>query len=204
MLKIGMDKTDKLFRKFEYDDERMFGNPQVFKVLYEETGLFGEVLCSNVISIKKSINIHNHFLDIPKYNESKNIEETLNQPKEHTLVSTKIVDDVKEIKKSSTEEKKKSASKTKSKLLELKEEMVITEEPEIKISDIFTKIDKISDIISKSYVYDILVIDNISDIEDIKNKLNELGQNGWEVCGFQTVTKLFGCQAIIIMKKGLI
>lgn len=206
MLKIGMDKTDKQFRKFEYDDERMFGNPQVFKVLYEETGLFGEVLCSNVISIKKSINTHNHFLNIPKYNESKNIEEeTLNQSKEHTLVSTKIVDDVNEIKKSSTEEKKKSksASKTKSNLLELKE-TVITEEPEIKISDILTKFDKISDILSKSYEYDILVIDNISDIEDIKNKLNELGQNGWEVCGFQTVTKLFGCQAIIIMKKGLI
>lgn len=197
MLKIGMDKTDKQFRKFEYDDERMFGNPQVFKVLYEETGLFGEVLCSNVISIKKSINTHNHFLDIPKYNESKNIEEeTVNQSEEHTLVSTKIVDDVKEIKKSSTEEKKKSksASKTKSNLLELKKE-VVTEEPEIVISHLLPP---------KTYEYDVLVIDNISDIEDIKNKLNELGQNGWEVCGFQTVTKLFGCQAIIIMKKGLI
>ena len=29
MLKIGMDKTDNNFRKFEYDDERMYGNPQV-------------------------------------------------------------------------------------------------------------------------------------------------------------------------------
>ena len=53
MLKVGMDKTDRTFRKFEYDDERMYGNPQMFKVLYEETGVFGEVLCSNVISIKK-------------------------------------------------------------------------------------------------------------------------------------------------------
>ena len=34
-----MDKTDKNFRKFEYDDERMYGNPQKFKVLYEETGV---------------------------------------------------------------------------------------------------------------------------------------------------------------------
>ena len=31
MLKIGMDKTDRNFRKFEYDDERMYGNPQMFK-----------------------------------------------------------------------------------------------------------------------------------------------------------------------------
>ena len=67
MLKIGMDKTDRSFRKFEYDDERMYGNPQKFKVLYEETGVFGEVLCSNVISIKKSNSIKNHFLDIPIY-----------------------------------------------------------------------------------------------------------------------------------------
>lgn len=181
MLKIGMDKTDKQFRKFEYDDERMFGNPQVFKVLYEETGLFGEVLCSNVISIKKSINTHNHFLDIPKYNEPKNIEEeTLNKSKEHTFEEKK---------------KSKSTSKTKSKLLELKQTPII-EEPEIKISDI----------LSKSYEYEILVIDNISEIDDIKYKLNAFGKDGWEVCGFQIIQKIFGAgsQAIIIMKKGLI
>ena len=61
MLKIGLDKTDKTFRKFEYDDERKYGNPLVYKVLYEETGDYGEVLCSNVISIKNSNNIRNHF-----------------------------------------------------------------------------------------------------------------------------------------------
>ena len=33
MLKIGMDKTDRDFRKFEYDDERKYGNPLVYKVL---------------------------------------------------------------------------------------------------------------------------------------------------------------------------
>ena len=71
MLKVGMDKTDKTFRKFEYDDERMYGNPKMFKVLYEETGVFGEVLCSNVISIKKSNNINNYFLDIPKFGDNK-------------------------------------------------------------------------------------------------------------------------------------
>ena len=73
MLKIGLDKTDKNFRHFEYDDERRYGNPQVFKVLYEETGDFGEVICSNVISIKKSNNTYNHFLDIPVYSDKKDI-----------------------------------------------------------------------------------------------------------------------------------
>ena len=53
MLKIGMDKTDRDFRKFEYDDERKYGNPLVYKVLYEESGVFGEVLCSNVMPIRK-------------------------------------------------------------------------------------------------------------------------------------------------------
>ena len=56
----------------------------------------------------------------------------------------------------------------------------------------------------KSYEYDVLVIDNISYVEDIKYKLNELGKDGWEVCGFQTIQRMFGgCQAVIIMKKGL-
>ena len=56
----------------------------------------------------------------------------------------------------------------------------------------------------KSYEYDVLVIDNITYVEDIKYKLNELGKDGWEVCGFQTVQRMFGsCQAVIIMKKGL-
>ena len=80
MLKIGMDKTDRNFRKFEYDDERMYGDPKKFKVLYEETGAFGEVLCSNVISVRTSTNIHNHFLDIPKYKEKK-ATETKPEPK---------------------------------------------------------------------------------------------------------------------------
>ena len=30
MLKIGIDKTDKEFRHFEYDDERRYGDPQVY------------------------------------------------------------------------------------------------------------------------------------------------------------------------------
>ena len=49
------------------------------------------------------------------------------------------------------------------------------------------------------------MVDNISYTEDVKYKLNELGKDGWEVCGFQMVQRIFGggCQAIIIMKKGL-
>ena len=58
-------------------------------------------------------------------------------------------------------------------------------------------------VLAKSYEYDILVVDNVFDVDDIKSKLNEFGNHGWEVCGFQVIQKVFGCQAIIIMKKGL-
>ena len=105
MLKIGLDKTDKNFRKFEYDDERMYGNPQMYKVLYEETGVFGEVLCSNVISIRKSNSTHNHFLDIPVYKNKK-----------EPLVETnkEVVEDLpKQVE--IPEEKKKTKSSSKSK-----------------------------------------------------------------------------------------
>ena len=202
MLKIGLDKTDKNFRHFEYDDERRYGNPQVFKVLYEETGDFGEVMCSNVISIKKSNKIHNHFLDIPIYNENKKDDvsncETYLVDEYKTLVDEyKTFDDAYKT-ESVPEEKKKtktSKSKTKSKSVPLTGKTADVKEVSLEINH--------NEIFPKSYDYDVLTIDNISYVDDIKSKLNEYGKNGWEVCGFQAVNKLFGCQIIIIMKKGL-
>jgi hypothetical protein len=200
MLKIGMDKTDRTFRKFEYDDERMYGNPQKFKVLYEETGVFGEVLCSNVISIKKSNNIKNHFLDIPIYRESKKDDVS----KQNTTVV--LSDDVNDLAKLlepqvETTEKKKTKTSTKVKL-KPKSSETKTHTKEEKQKELSTTINE-QYVFPKSYEYDILVVDNVFDVDDIKSKLNELGNHGWEVCGFQVIQKVFGCQAIIIMKKGL-
>ena len=183
-----MDRTDRSFRKFEYDDERRYGNPgaEMFKVLYEETGVFGEVLCSNVISIKKSTNKHNHFLDIPVYG-------SVSKPEPLSVVNESVDETPKPIEV--VEEKKKSkTTKTKSKTSLLNGEPIEVKETSLGLN-----------ILPKSYEYDVLVIDNISYTEDIKFKLNELGKDGWEVCGFQIVQKLFGggSQAIIIMKKGL-
>lgn len=192
MLKIGMDKTDRSFRKFEYDDERMYGDPKKFKVLYEETGVYGEVLCSNVISIKKSTNTHNHFLDIPVYNENKTIE---SKPEPKVTLS----DDVNDLAKLLEEpvEKKKPKSSTKSKTT--KKSTPLTGTP----VEVKEPVLGLSLALPKSYEYDILTIDNISYVDDIKSKLNEYGKDGWEVCGFQAVNKIFGCQVIIIMKKGV-
>jgi hypothetical protein len=195
MLKIGLDKTDKTYRHFEYDDERRYGNPQVYKVLYEETGEFSEVLCSNVISIKKSNSIKNHFLDIPIYRDGKNEEVVKPEPK---AVVNNLSEKVVETKPVKEEKKKSKSTKSKS-----KETFVqLTGEP-IENKEIKLELDTTS-FLPKSYEYDVLVIDNISYVEDIKYKLNELGKDGWEVCGFQTVQRMFGgCQAVIIMKKGL-
>lgn len=202
MLKIGIDKTDKTYRHFEYDDERKYGNPQRYKVLYEETGDFSEVLCSNVISIKKSNNIHNHFLDIPVYKENK-IEEHLIVNDEPLLVDVyETYSDSKPL--INPEEKKKpKTTKTKSKS-KSKETLVPLTGESIENKEIKLELDTTTVGLPKSYEYDVLIIDNISYIEDIKYKLNELGKDGWEVCGFQTVQRMFGgCQAVIIMKRGL-
>jgi hypothetical protein len=200
MLKVGMDKTDRTFRKFEYDDERMYGNPQMFKVLYEETGVFGEVLCSNVISIKKSNSIKNHFLDIPIYRESKKDDAS----KQNTTVV--LSDDVHDLEKLlnsqvDTTEKKKTKTSTKVKL-KSKSSETKTHTQEEKQKELSTTINE-QYVFPKSYEYDILVVDNVFDVDDIKVRLNELGKDGWDVCGFQVIQKVFGCQAIIIMKKGL-
>ena len=193
MLKIGLDKTDRNFRKFEYDDERKYGNPLVYKVLYEETGDYGEVLCSNVISIKNSNNIRNHFLDIPKYVEGKKVE-SISEPK------VTLSDDVNDLAKLLEEpvEKKKPKSSTKAKTKTKDKEVPLTGTPiEVKVPTI-----ELSSTY-KSYEYDVIVVDNINNIEDIKSKLNEYGKDGWEVCGFQTVNKVISCQMVIILKKGL-
>lgn len=196
MLKIGMDKTDKNFRKFEYDDERMYGDPKKFKVLYEETGVFGEVLCSNVISVRTSTNIHNHFLDIPKYKEKKTTE---TKPETKVTLSDDVNDLAKlleepvvEKKKTKSSTKAKASTKTKDKEVPLTGTPIENKDLAIELSPTY-----------KSYEYDILTIDNISYVDDIKYKLNEYGKDGWEVCGFQAVNKLFGCQVIIIIKKGV-
>lgn len=188
MLRIGIDKTDKNFRKFEYDDERMYGNPKMFKVLYEETGAFGEVVCSNVISVRKSTNTHNHFLDIPLNKKDEEPKSNQTSAKETSVSATKSLDTPEEKKKPKTT---KTKAKTKSEPLTGKG--IKVDIPTLELSPTYYK----------SYEYDVLTIDNISYIDDIKSKLNECGKDGWEVCGFQTVQKVFGCQAIIIMKKGL-
>jgi hypothetical protein len=189
MLKIGMDKTDRDFRKFEYDDERKYGYPQVYKVLYEESGNFGEVLCSNVIMIRKSNNATNNFLDIPIYSESKSepLPKVIDDMKETFVETTKPV-------AISFEQKKTKSSKSKTKDVPLKGKVAEVKEVSLELKpDVF---------IPKSYEYDILIID-VADAKEIKDKLNEMGHHGWEVCGFQTVQKMFGCQAMFIMKKGL-
>lgn len=193
MLKIGLDKTDKNFRKFEYDDERMFGNPLKFKVLYEETGVFGEVLCSNVISVKKSNNTYNHFLDIPVYKKKVDVEPLVTP---EPVVLTENVD---------TQEKKKAKSTSKSKSKAKSDTIALTGKA-IEVQEPIVELATTDCSNTKSFEYDVLTIDNISHIEDIKSKLNEYGKNGWELCGFQIVQKLFGggCQAVIIMKRGLI
>ena len=187
-----MDKTDRSFRKFEYDDERMYGDPKKFKVLYEETGVFGEVLCSNVISIKKSTNTHNLFLDIPVYNENK----TIVSKTEPKVTQSDDVNDLAILLDEPVEKKKpKSSAKPKTKTKD--KEVPLTGTP-IEVKDLAIELSTY-----KSYENDILTIDNISYVDDIKYKLNEYGKDGWEVCGFQAVNKLFGCQVIIIMKKGV-
>ena len=200
MLKIGMDKTDRTFQHFEYDDERKYGNPLVYKVLYEESGVFGEVLCSNVISIKKSNSVKNHFLDIPVYSEDKvddvfkpELTSDVNKTLDEVIESEPVVAPV--------EKKKLKSTKTKAKA-KSKDELLTGKSTEIK--ELPLQLD-VKSIFPKSYEYDILVIDNISYTEDIKYRLNEFGKDGWEVCGFQIIQKLFGSgsQAVIIMKKGL-
>ena len=101
-----------------------------------------------------------------------------------------------------TTEKKKTKTSTRVKL-KSKSSETQTHTKEEKQKELSTTTIDTSFVLAKSYEYDILVVDNVLDVDDIKCRLNEFGNYGWEVCGFQVIQKVFGCQAIIIMKKGL-
>ena len=100
-----------------------------------------------------------------------------------------------------TTEKKKTKTSTKVKL-KAKSSETQTHAKEEKQKELSTIINE-QYVLPKSYEYDVIVVDDVFDVDDIKSKLNEFGNYGWEVCGFQVIQKVFGCQAIIIMKKGL-
>ena len=131
-------------------------------------------------------------MDIPIY---KNVKKEVTP--EPVAVSELLVVSDEPVEPSTATEEKKKGKSTKSKVKTKEPVAILKPAADIKLD--------ITSILPKSYEYDVLVVDNISYVEDVKTKLNELGKDGWDVCGFQIVQKIFGggAQAIFIMKKGL-
>ena len=165
MVKIGFDKTDFENRKFYFDDtEVLMSNPPKYKVWYVDNEHDVDyVLCSNVFVLKLA----------PKDKQKNNVSE-----KQEIHVSSPT----------------KSITKTSDKQETIKVEPVETEakinesEPPVKKKPgrkkkEQTNITQISDE-TRKFAYKVIDV-HIMDIEEIQNMLNEYGQDGWELCGFE-------------------
>ena len=163
---IGVDKTDLKFRKFKYDtDVQLLSDPPQYTVEYidGESPINNNIICDNVIKIKElSDSSQIHIKNNPNPTE-----ESLQKESNVAKSQTKT-------------EKKKSTTKKKS---SKKEEKVNTNQdvPVITLEDVVKcNINK-----KKKFEYKIFTITDIPLDNVLESKLNELGDDGWELVGYQ-------------------
>ena len=163
---IGVDKTDLKFRKFKYDtDVQLLSNPPQYTVEYidGESPINNNIICDNVIKIKElSDSSQIHIKNNPNPTE-----ESLQKESNVAKSQTKT-------------EKKKSTTKKKS---SKKEEKANTNQdvPVITLEDVVKcNINK-----KKKFEYKIFTITDIPLDNVLESKLNELGDDGWELVGYQ-------------------
>ena len=167
---IGVDKTDLKFRKFKYDtDVQLLSNPPQYTVEYidGESPINNNIICDNVIKIKElSDSSQIHIKNNPNPTE-----ESLQKESNVAKSQTKT-------------EKKKSTTKKKS---SKKEEKANTNQdvPVITLEDVVKcNINK-----KKKFEYKIFTITDIPLDDVLESKLNELGDDGWELVGYQKKTQ---------------
>ena len=163
---IGVDKTDLKFRKFKYDtDVQLLSNPPQYTVEYidGESPINNNIICDNVIKIKElSDSSQIHIKNNPNPTE-----ESLQKESNVAKSQTKT-------------EKKKSTTKKKS---SKKEEKANTNQdvPVITLEDVVKcNINK-----KKKFEYKIFTITDIPLDNVLESKLNELGDDGWELVAYQ-------------------
>lgn len=181
MKKIGIDKRDPNYRHFTYDDsEILTSDPPKYKVVYEDDeNDIDYVECSYVICIKTiddGIVVTNKKPDVEiKSEKVEKVEKVVKEPKP---VKKQVV--VEEPKKKQTRKKK--------------TENVIEVEA--------VSVDETT--IRNSFKYKVIEYE-FTQVDELEKYLNELGVDGWELCGFNIYKKgLFTSNYImgIIKRKG--
>lgn len=182
----GIARGDGKFRHFTFEDDDMItrDGKQYYKVNYGKNPLEGEgaedeigyVLCDNVITLGGRK---------PKRKEVVQVAE-LNPTPEPVPEPTPIPEPEqveKEVKKKKATRTKKTTTKSK------KSEPVVNPVPESTSS------------IAKMYEYYVGEFKATS-INELQEEFNKLGDQGWELCGFDTNKSLFGdIQFIAVFKR---
>ena len=161
MIKIGIDKSNNSFRKFYFDDSQVLtSNPPKYKIWYvddEEDYTFIE--CSKVFAIK---------------NAPDEMQQTSPSPSIEKIDGTDLV------------------AKEPTPIITTKEEIeknnIVVDQPKPKRKPGRPK--KVSEPTpsptTKMSKFEYKILDEpIDDLDDFENMLNEYGDDGWEVCGFE-------------------
>lgn len=184
MLKIGFSRQDPESRKFYFDDSQVLtSNPPKYKIWYvdDETDI-DYIECSKVFYLKPAKIERNKPKPVVKKEEPQ-------QP----ITSEPIVIETKpETPKKKPGRKKKVSTST---------DILPTPTPSMDILPTPTT----SVIFDKNITYEYKVIDeSFENTEDLQDTLNGLGEDGWELCGFETYrTNLFNkpTSAVCVLRR---
>lgn len=183
MKKIGIDKRDPSYRHFYYDDFKILtSDPPKYEVHYvDDENDIDYIDCMYVIKIK----------DV--FEEEKNVEE-------NKVVEAKILDKESGVSTVLKVDKSKVNVTKPSKRGRKKKDVIV--EDESNTLTIENQNEEMSDIVNPHiYSYDVIEL-SFSNITELKDKLNEFGKLGWELCSTEIYTEgLFNKKILCIMKK---
>lgn len=174
MVKIGIDKTDPLGRKFYFDDSMVLtSNPPKYKVSYvDDESDIDYILCKDVFVLKPAP--ANKQPQPKEHTHTVNVKENINNVQvidKNTLSKSTIR--VPENTSITTEENNNVVEKQKKKPGRKKKEPTVENE---------VNVDTSNEIRNFEYI---VIDEHFNDSDELQDMLNKYGQDGWELCGFE-------------------
>lgn len=195
MLKIGFNRTDPTSRKFYYDDSQVLtSNPPKYKVTYvDNENDIDYVECSKVFYLKPA-NIEDYKKQSQSRLKSTPAKKTVEKTKK-TEPTIAEVSNTKETLKKRGGRKKKDVG-----VVDTTSDGVSVSATSLPATQAVIQVDNV---VGLKFEYKVLD-ESFENTEELQNTLNELGESGWELCGFETYrTNLFNkpTSAVCVLRK---
>lgn len=195
MIKIGFDKRDPDMRKFYYDDSSVLtSNPPKYKIWYVDDITDIDYVDVSQIFVFKSVppddEIYGKLGISPGFVAPQPIIIETPQPKNEVKQITPTVEskplpkfepdfeDTKPVQRKRGRPRKNKPTET--------EQKNPVQTTNITTTDTHTSIRLDVPKTNEKVIYKVIDDIDLSDVEEFNDKLNELGKDGWDMCGFET------------------